>query len=82
VKYWKRENGDWIFFEKHEDGHKANYFDYRFALFFSSNMSGWLLLYDMSGHSIDGGECARWDLEPTREQVQFAVEDFLLKKAV
>lgn len=82
MKYWKRENGDWIIFEKHEDEHKANYFDYRFALFFSSNMSGWFLLYDMSGHSIDGGECARWENEPSREEVQEAVEDFLFKKAV
>ena len=82
MKYWKRENGDWMIFEKHEDEQKANYFDYRFALFFSSNMSGWFLLYDMSGHSIDGGECARWDSEPTREEVQEAVEEFLHKKAV
>jgi hypothetical protein len=82
LKYWRRENGDWIIFEKHEGEQTANYFDYRFALFFSQNMSGWMLLYDMSGHSIDGGECARWDIEPTRDEVQFAVEEFLLKKAV
>ena len=82
MKYWRRENGDWIIFEKHEGDHLANYFEYRFALFFSENMSGWYLLYDETCPSIDGGECARWDAEPSKEEVQAAVEEFLLKKAV
>lgn len=82
VTYWKRENGHWIVFEKHEDEQKARYFDYRFALFFSENMSAWFLYYDVAGHSIEAGQCERWEEEPSLDQVKGAVEDFLFKKAV
>lgn len=82
MTYWKRENGDWIVFEKHEEEQKAHYFGYEFFLFFSENFRAWFLMYDDTGESLDAGECERWEARPTTDQVRMAVENFLILKAV
>lgn len=80
VTYWKRENGDWIVFEKVEEEQKAHYFGFEFFLFFSDNFRAWFLMYDDTGDSLDAGNVEMWDEKPSPDQVQHAVESFLRMK--
>lgn len=77
MTYWKRDNGDWIVFEKHEDEQKAQYFGFDFFLFFSENFRAWFLMYDDTGETLDAGDVQRWEERPSSEQIQSAVEGFL-----
>lgn len=80
MTYWRRDNGDWIIFEKHEEEQKAHYFGYEFFLFFSDNFRAWFLMYDDTRETLDAGDVERWDNKPTVDQVRHAVESFLTMK--
>jgi len=79
VFYWRRDNGEYIVFNKRGEQYVAEYGAYDFVLYHSEPLRGWVLrYYYRTGPSTgNGGQCGFFEELPGKEELKNEVEAFL-----